>query len=133
MDTPTDVPRKVLLVEEHSIVYAALHSVFERAGWRVVGARDGAEALRLAGEERPDAIVCDYALPDQTGLDFLRALRRQAPPGVPPFALLVGHATPELEAECRRLGAADCIPKQLEVEAFVERLYAALGINGAAH
>jgi DNA-binding response OmpR family regulator len=47
----------------------------ERAGYRVLEAENGEEALRLAREERPDIAVLDVMMPRLTGVDVLRALR----------------------------------------------------------
>ncbi|MFB9184947.1 response regulator [Dactylosporangium sucinum] len=68
----------VLIVDDHQLIRYGLRHVFERdAQFRVVGeAATAAEAVRQAGALQPDVIVMDLRLPDGSGLDATRALRR---------------------------------------------------------
>jgi response regulator of citrate/malate metabolism len=78
----TDQPR--VLVVDDDFAVAALHRGFVEfhGKFTVVGvAHDGAEALRLVDETRPDLVLLDVYLPDMTGLEALQRLR--ARPGRP--------------------------------------------------
>jgi two-component system response regulator DesR len=73
---------RVLLAEDQSMVLGALAALLElETDIEVVGrARDGAEALRLVRETRPDVVVTDIEMPGMTGLDLAVALRREEKP-----------------------------------------------------
>ena len=68
--TTNHQPKMVLVVEDDPDVQAVIVSALQEAGYRVVSARSGVEALRLARTERPDAITLDLLLPvhEQLGL-----------------------------------------------------------------
>jgi DNA-binding NarL/FixJ family response regulator len=62
--------RTVLIVDDHPSFRATAHALLEADGFTVVGeARNGAEALELAGELRPEIVLLDVQLPDTTGFD----------------------------------------------------------------
>jgi two-component system cell cycle response regulator DivK len=83
----------VLLVDDDTdsrFLYAQyLTSV---AGYRVVEAADGRQAIDLASELRPDVIVMDLSLPVIDGWDAMRALRSDDRTRLIPIVLLTGHA-----------------------------------------
>ena len=68
----------VLLVDDHDLIRDGLSGVFEmEPGTEVVGtAKTVAEALTVYAEAKPDVIVTDLQLQDGTGLDVIRAVRR---------------------------------------------------------
>ena len=71
----------VLLVDDHELIRHGLTRAFERQhDFRVVGqAGSISEALTMAEELAPNVVVTDVRLPDGTGLDIVRALRRSDP------------------------------------------------------
>jgi CheY-like chemotaxis protein len=69
---------KILLVEDGKMLRIAGTRALTRAGYEVVAAVDGEEALRLAQESPPDLILLDMMLPKVTGLDVLRGLKSDA-------------------------------------------------------
>jgi len=73
---------RVLIAEDQSMVLGALAALLElEADLEVVGrARDGREALDMAGKLRPDVIVTDIEMPRMTGLELAAALREQGNP-----------------------------------------------------
>ncbi len=83
---------QVLLVEDNEAIRGAFTVLLEESGYRVVGAPTGAAALRLAGEDRPDLVILDLGLPDVSGLEVARALRRAPETARIPIVALTGQA-----------------------------------------
>ena len=71
---------RVMLVDDHDLIRAGLAAAFAAAGAQVVGeAGTVAEAMTTYAATAPQAVVTDLQLPDGTGIDIVRALRRESP------------------------------------------------------
>src|SRR5438132_5528944 len=66
----------VLVVEDDPDVQAVIVGALTDAGYRVLAARSGVEALLLCRREKPDAITLDLLLPVMTGEEVLRRLEQ---------------------------------------------------------
>jgi DNA-binding NarL/FixJ family response regulator len=96
---------RVVLADDHHFFREGLRDMLESAGVSVVGeAKDGAEAVTLAGELRPDLIVLDLAMHDAPGAE---ALRRIAAIG-PGVRVVVLTATLEEAPVLEALDAGAC-------------------------
>jgi CheY-like chemotaxis protein len=65
-----------LLVEDSKFLRIATERILTKAGYRVLWAGDGDEALVLAGSKLPDLIVLDMLLPKLSGPEVLRSLKK---------------------------------------------------------
>ncbi|MBI3803420.1 MAG: response regulator [Nitrospirae bacterium] len=70
---------KILAVDDNADTVTILSSILERAGYAVISARSGAEAIELAERELPALVLLDLILPDRNGLDILEAIKKIAP------------------------------------------------------
>lgn len=82
----------MLIVEDNDDLRSLLQDVLDDAGFEVAAVGNGAEALEMAGDWRPDAIVLDLMMPVMDGAAFLRE-RRQVP-GLASVPVLVLTAHP---------------------------------------
>ena len=80
----------ILLIEDSRLLRKATERVLLKAGYRVVTAADGEEALRVAFATRPDLILLDMLLPKLSGPEVLRALRKNPGTQKTPIIVLSG-------------------------------------------
>ena len=69
---------RILVVDDQPANLLLVKAVLEPAGFQVIEARSGTEALAVAQERAPDLILLDMHLPDMHGLDVLRRLRESS-------------------------------------------------------
>jgi DNA-binding response OmpR family regulator len=104
----------ILVVEDNRDVRTFVTSALQAAGFAVVEAATGWQALRLAESAPPDVLLLDWQLPDISGLDVLRALRAGGCKS--PAILMTGYGSEELAIIALRLGACDYLTKPFSPE-----------------
>jgi len=67
--------KTILVADDESHILHVVSLKLQNAGFRVVTARDGREALELAQHEHPDLIITDYHMPELSGLEVCRRLK----------------------------------------------------------
>lgn len=67
--------KKVLVADDEAHILYVLSMKLSNAGYEVVTALDGEEALELCQAERPDLVIADYQMPYLTGLELCKKLR----------------------------------------------------------
>lgn len=78
----------ILLVEDNRIQKIVNERMLHKAGYTVLNAMDGEEALRLAREAIPDIILLDMLLPKLGGREVIQALRKDPPTAQIPVLVL---------------------------------------------
>ena len=71
--------RSVLVVDDEESIRKLLCHVLTPAGYIVLEAKDGKEAIRLVNSHSVDVVITDLAMPEQEGIETVRALRRSHP------------------------------------------------------
>ena len=94
----------------------------ERAGYEIVQARNGAEALRLAMELRPALAVLDVMMPGLTGFEVTRELRANEETRAMPIILLTAKAQPSDVSQGMAAGADDYVKKPFDVRDLKDRV-----------
>jgi CheY-like chemotaxis protein len=89
----------VLLVEDDRSVRRYLEVILRRAGYAVIPAADGLEALKAALSSTVDAVVTDMFMPHLNGQELCRFLRRHPKLAALPIVLLSGVERPDLPGE----------------------------------
>ncbi|HZW15564.1 MAG TPA: response regulator [Brevundimonas sp.] len=104
--------RTVLIIEDDEIMLRALGHAFQRAGCRVVGARDGDQGLARFHEQSPDLVITDILMPNREGVETILAMKAKAPQ-VRILAISGGGrlGAEEVLGLASRLGADAVLPK----------------------
>jgi DNA-binding response OmpR family regulator len=117
----------ILVADDDEDIRRLLRFRLERAGYGVVEARDGEEALALALQHRPDLAVMDVMMPKATGYEVTRRLREDESTRKIPVILLTARAQ---EADVSRgfeAGADDYLRKPFSPQELRARVQAILG------
>jgi signal transduction histidine kinase len=119
-------PAIVLLAEDNEESINTLTDYLGAKGYRVVVARDGAEAIERAREERPDVILMDIQMPGMDGLEATRCLRADADLGTIPIIALTALAMPGDRERCLAAGANEYLSKPVSLKGLVKAMEARL-------
>ena len=113
----------ILVVDDEPQIVRFVRAYLEDAGYRVVTASDGQEALFVARHEKPDLVILDLMMPGMDGWDFIRRYRRERDTPVIVLTARVEETDQVLGLE---LGADDYVTKPFSPRALVARVRAVL-------
>ncbi len=110
---------RLLLVDDHAIVRSGLRTLLKaEADIEIVGeAGTAREALELVGQARPEVVLMDIGLPDQSGIEATRAVKREWP-RVAVVALTI-HEDEEYFFQMLQAGASGYVPKRAAPEELI--------------
>ena len=118
----------VLVADDYADVREMYAEFLEYAGFRVIQAKTGAEALDAAREFRPDVILMDVTMPGLDGFTATRLLRQDPAFATTPILMLTAHVFAEHEDKAQAAGCSGfirkpCLPDDLvrEVRDAVQR------------
>jgi DNA-binding response OmpR family regulator len=118
-------PGRVLVVDDDMNVRDVVRRYLERAGYRVLLADNGEDALRMIDSGAPDLVVLDLMLPGIDGLEVARRLRARTGAGGPPpvpVVMLTALGTEDDRIAGLQLGADDYIAKPFSPRELVLRV-----------
>lgn len=106
---------RLMLADDHRMLREGLRWSLTEDGFDVIGeASDGEEAVRLAGDLRPDVVLMDVTMPDVDGVEATRRIRRLYPDIQ--VVMLTMHADQAVISEALRAGAAGYLVKDCSIE-----------------
>jgi DNA-binding response OmpR family regulator len=122
---------RVLVIEDEPALRSYLVPLLERAGYTAHAVGTGAEGLASIRDRRPDLVLLDVGLPDLSGLDVCREIRRS--PEYLPVVMLTGLDSREDELRGFAARADDYVTKPIEPETLLARVAAVLRLAGLAN
>ncbi len=117
---------RVVLADDHAAVRKGVREFLEMSGTRSIivaaEAADGAEAMRLIREHRPDVAVLDIQMPEQSGIEVTRAIRAERlPVGV---LILTAFDDPPYVKAVLQAGANGYVLKTADAQEIVDAVHA---------
>lgn len=143
MECHTDRPPTILIVDDEQHLRESLAELFVSAGYRVIEAGDGQEALNHLDQiiPLPDAILMDLKMPRTDGMEILRLLTRRPDTKPIPIVIMTAFGGSEHTIQAMKAGAYDYITKPFNADELLtmigravegRRLSASLPLNGAS-
>ena len=83
--------KTILVADDESHILNVVSLKLRNAGYRVLTARDGQEALDIALAERPDLLITDYHMPQLSGLELCRRLKQEKSTSTMPAIMLTAR------------------------------------------
>ena len=116
----------ILVAEDESALLTLLRYNLERAGYRVLEARDGEEALLIAAEETLDLVILDWMMPQLSGIEVCRRLRGRQETRNVPIIMLTARGEETDRVRGLDIGADDYLTKPFSMSELLARLRALL-------
>lgn len=120
------MPETILLIEDEEDVSDLIRYHLKKSKYRVLTAADGLEGLRLASEERPDAVILDVMLPRLNGFEVAKRMKADPSTASIPLLILSAKGEPEHRIKGLELGADDYLPKPFSPKELLLRIKALL-------
>jgi len=127
-------PAHILVVDDEKHILMVLREALMHFGYRVTCAGSGAEALAAVRSELFDAAITDIRMPDMSGLDLLREIKRQDESIE--VIVMTGYPTITSAVEALKEGAYDYLSKPLildELEHVMQRVMERRFLRGEVH
>ncbi|MCM8812142.1 MAG: response regulator [Candidatus Omnitrophica bacterium] len=118
---------KILLVDDEPSIVKMVGKRLEIAGFQVVVAMDGEEALQKASSEKPDLIILDFMLPKKNGYEVCSLLKKDQRYQKIPVLLFTAKAAEEGEKIGAGCGADGYIRKPFQAQEFLDTIHGLIG------
>ena len=116
-------PKTVILtVDDSRTIRDMLEVTLTSAGYEVVQAEDGVEAMERLQELKPAAIVTDINMPRMDGFTLIGEVRRDAAYSATPILVLTTESEPDRKARAKEAGATGWIVKPFNPEKLLDAL-----------
>ncbi len=115
-------PAKILIADDDPHIRRILQFLLEQAGYRVLAACDGREALALVVQERPDLALLDLMMPHLDGFAVLEQIRQDREVCRLPVIMLTAHDRTSSRIRGLRGGANDYVAKPFDQEELLARV-----------
>ncbi|MEO8606848.1 MAG: response regulator [Chloroflexota bacterium] len=116
----------ILIVEDHVPLLRDIGFILQVAGFDVISASNGTEALDMMRHQIPDLVVSDIEMPNMSGYDLLRQMRNEKKLAAVPCIFMSGEDDYDHLMTALDLGAADYLPKPFDAYELIDAIHMAL-------
>ena len=127
----TEKTSHILVVDDELSMRELLEYMLNREGYQVTCAADGRKAIKLLEKKQYDLLLCDIKLGDISGLDVLRASKKNSQDTV--VILISAYSSTETAVEAMNEGAYDYVPKPFDKDELLQTVAKALDIKTIEH
>lgn len=114
--------KKILIVEDNSELLELMRLGLKQAGFKILTASNGVDALKLARSAAPDAVVLDLVLPELDGFAVCECLRRDEATASIPLIILTGLNSEFARFASFESGADEYVTKPISPERLVSKI-----------
>jgi len=124
------MPKKVLIADDSAMMRKIVSKNLKEMGadFTAVEAGDGAEALNAFGQGGFDLVLTDWNMPNMTGIDLVRSLRKLDPQKKVPIIMVTSEATADKVKEAVLAGVNNYLTKPFTPETFKAKLGPIFGL-----
>ena len=117
----------ILVIDDDPGIRQTLHIALTKAGYNVLGARDGEEAIQLWRDQGADLVIADIYMPKKSGLQVIKELQAHSP-APPVIAMTDGGRTKNLNplSHAELMGSVRTIAKPFSLEKMLAAVEQAL-------
>ncbi|MCX6639748.1 MAG: response regulator [bacterium] len=112
----------ILIADDDLLIQEVLSTKLERAGFEVIVAGDGEEALRMISERQPDILLLDIKMPGPDGYEICRRLRAAEATRALPILMITAYGGTDYIVKGIEIGADDYITKPFDMEEVLVRV-----------
>ena len=123
---------KVLLVDDSAVMRKIIQRNIKESGLIVnefIEAGDGAQALEKVSANELDLILCDWNMPNMSGIEFVKTLRSLNLPQIIPVVMVTTEGSDSKKLEAKESGANDYITKPFKADQLRDTLGKYLMVN----
>jgi CheY-like chemotaxis protein len=114
MNTATNGPRTILVVDDFDDTRLLLRTWLERRGFRVVEAENGIQAINKAETESPDLIIMDMQMPQLDGLSATRRIRKLESMNSVPIVAVSAYGADQFREQALAAGCNEYVSTPFE-------------------
>jgi two-component system chemotaxis response regulator CheY len=112
--------KRIIMVDDSKATRSMVAFALRRAGYEVVEANEGGQALALLGEAHADCVITDINMPGMDGIELIRRLRADPAYRATPILMLTTATEPAKKQEGQQAGATDWLGKPFHPATLLE-------------